>query len=259
MSQAIRDLLGSKKFVMGLAAIAVVLGGYAARKLGIDVDQTLIEHAWMTLLALIGAQGIADFGKSAAQVNASTPSTPPLLMRADDVAASPAPAPVPTSKPAGSPIARTAGVLVAVMACLWFASALPACTKTELTAAETKAKAALVNCTAQQLGSTPGLDLATLVAVANVMAAERAKCTPTSGPSAGSLDWACVESDLVGEGKVIGGCALVKLVLGSSPAPTTAARTTAAATPMDPGRAALEDFRTRVAEGATYHTSAGDL
>lgn len=144
-----------------------------------------------------------------------------------------------------------AGAL-SVVAILMLALAAPALTgcatvKSDAVAAEH----AIVNCTAQQLGTTPGLDVATLVAIANVVATERAKCTPAGG----SLDWHCALTDAIGEGKVLGGCSLVTLVT-STPRPATAV---VAAATVDPGRAALEDFRVRVAEGATFHTSSGDL
>lgn len=115
---------------------------------------------------------------------------------------------------------------------------------------EADAKSAVVNCTAQQLGATPALDLATLVAVANTVAAERAKCTPPGGP----LDWKCVETDLLAQGKVLGGCALVTMVTDAVP-PRSASGLTAAAPPSRPE---LVDFCARAAPGTTYHLSTGN-
>lgn len=131
--------------------------------------------------------------------------------------------------------------------------AVIACTAAERQAAVTDAKGAVVNCTAQALGTTPGLDVATLVAIANTVAAERVKCTPAGG----SLDWHCVEADLLGEGKVLGGCALVKLVETAAIAATPTGSALASSAPVPPGRAELEDFRARVG-GGTWHTATGD-
>jgi hypothetical protein len=128
------------------------------------------------------------------------------------------------------------------------------CTKAQLKADAVTAGRDLVNCTGQALGATPALDLATLVAVANAVATERAKCTPAGG----SLSWSCVESDLVAEGPVLGGCAMVKLVTGVPAVVATARLATPDPTP-DPGRAALERVRAKVAPGAMFHTAAGNI
>lgn len=115
----------------------------------------------------------------------------------------------------------------------------------------------LVNCTGTAIGTTPALDVATLVAIANAVTNERAKCTPAGG----SLSWSCVETDALAEGKVLGGCTLVELVAGAPAAASGSGPGPAAAriASPDPGRSALEDFRSRAAGGATYHTAAGDL
>lgn len=145
----------------------------------------------------------------------------------------------------------TAAMLVVLLLGAAGAGLMTGCTKAELGAAATSAEHAVVNCTGQAIGTTPALDLATLVAVANTVANERAKCTPAGG----SLDWKCVEADAVGAGKVLGGCTIVALLTGSSP--TSTARLAAAAAP-DPGRVALDHFRARVAPGSTFHAATGD-
>lgn len=145
------------------------------------------------------------------------------------------------------------GMPVVVMVVL---GSLQACTAAQLKNDAVTAEHDLVNCTGQAIGTTPALDLATLVAVANAVATERAKCTPAGG----SLSWSCVETDLEGEGKVLGGCTFAKLLAGSPAAPP--ASTSGIAARMaddDPGRAALERFRAKVAGGATFHTAAGDI
>lgn len=232
MKQTLLDLLTSKKFLAAATAIIVYLAG----RFGWNVDPTVLDHIWQALLVYVGAQGVADLGKSAALVRAAAPNSPPAF----DSGTAP--------KASGPAIATLALVVLAVGA----AGSLTACTKTELGAAATSAEHAIVNCTGQALGTTPALNIETLVAIANTAAAERLKCTPPGG----DLDWSCVEADAIREGEVIGGCALVQLIASSIPAAT--ARVAAAASP-DPGRAALEDFRARVAGGATYHTVSGDI
>lgn len=116
---------------------------------------------------------------------------------------------------------------------------------------EADAKAALVNCTAQQLGAAPGLNLATLVAIANTVAAERAKCMTPAG-----LDWKCVETDLIAQGRVLGGCALVTMATAGVAPPRLASSLTSVAGPP-PGAAELATYCKSV-PGTTYHLATGD-
>lgn len=132
--------------------------------------------------------------------------------------------------------------------------AIIACTAAQRTQVVAEAKRDLINCTAQDLGSAPHLDLATLVAVVNLAALERAKCSTT-----GSLDWQCVKRDLISQGAVLGGCTLVAMVTAAASAFTAPGDRLSAATPVLPGRAELEQFRAAVAPGVTYHTGAGDF
>lgn len=115
------------------------------------------------------------------------------------------------------------------------------------------AKNAVVNCTAQELGTVPGLSLATLVAVANLVATEKNKCSPTGG----ALNWDCVYTDLIGDGEVLGGCVFAKLRSGvpTSTAISALSETTPTA---PPGSSQFERFRATVANGAKYHLSDGD-
>lgn len=62
MTQAIRDLLSSKKFLAALVAILVQLGA----RYGLELDQDQIMGLISPLLAFIVGQGIADFGKNRA-------------------------------------------------------------------------------------------------------------------------------------------------------------------------------------------------
>lgn len=129
------------------------------------------------------------------------------------------------------------------------ATLTPACNQIKGDA--TDVAAALVNCTAQPLGTTPALDLPTLVAVINLAAAERSKCTPDGG----ALDYQCVETDLLAEGRVIGGCAFLKLLGTPTSGPQAMAMEVGT---LPPGTLQFEDFRSMVAKGARYHTATGD-
>jgi hypothetical protein len=144
-------------------------------------------------------------------------------------------------------VSGSAGAAAKSTAAAMLVLLLIGCTATQRVAVN--AGHGLVNCTATAIGTTPALDLATLAAVANVVAAEKTKCSP-----AGSLSWSCVEGDLESEGETLGGCAFLQLLAGT---PTVAAR--AATSAADPGRTAFETFRGKIAGGATYHTASGDI
>jgi hypothetical protein len=127
------------------------------------------------------------------------------------------------------------------------------CTSAERSAVATSAGHTAINCTANQLGATPGLDLATLIAVVNLTAAERLKCMTPTG-----LSWPCVETDAIGKGLTLGGCMFVDMVAAAAKAIQPATSGLAAATPgPPPGRLELEDYRGKVG-GATWHTATGD-
>lgn len=154
-------------------------------------------------------------------------------------------------KPPGS---GAASMLVVLLLGALAAPALTACTAAQRAELKQDAKTAVINCTAQDLGSAPHLDLATLVAVVNLAALERAKCSTT-----GSLDWQCVKRDLISQGAVLGGCTLVAMVTAAASAFTSPGDRLSATTPVLPGRVELEQFRAAVAPGVTYHTGAGDF
>lgn len=133
--------------------------------------------------------------------------------------------------------------------------ALIGCTAAQRAKAD--ARRDVVNCTAQAIGTTPGLDLGTLAAVVNLAAAERAKCS-----ASGQLDWQCVKHDLIAQGLVLGGCTLAAMVADAAKAFTSGADRLSATTPVLPGRVELEQFRAAVAPPGvtlTYRTGAGDL
>ncbi len=65
MGQMLRDLLSSKKFFV---AMATVIAWIAAR-IGWHVDPTQLTEAMAPLISYVVAQGVADHGKTAAQLN----------------------------------------------------------------------------------------------------------------------------------------------------------------------------------------------
>lgn len=67
MKSVLIDLFTSKKFLAALTAMIV----YIAGRFGFDVDTAVLDRIYAALLVYIGAQGIADNGKSAAQVAAA--------------------------------------------------------------------------------------------------------------------------------------------------------------------------------------------
>jgi hypothetical protein len=65
MKNALLELITSKKFLAALTAVIVYLAG----RFGFNVDTAILDRIYAALLVYIGAQGIADNGKSAAQIS----------------------------------------------------------------------------------------------------------------------------------------------------------------------------------------------
>ena len=68
----IRDLFSSKKYLMMLTGVIVLLGA----KFGLQLDNELIAAILAVIAVTIGAQGVADQGKEAARIAAAA--TPKL-------------------------------------------------------------------------------------------------------------------------------------------------------------------------------------
>lgn len=64
MKKALRGLLSSKKAIATLAGLAVALGA----KVGLDLDNEIVFGIFGLVAVYVGAQGAADVGKGAAQV-----------------------------------------------------------------------------------------------------------------------------------------------------------------------------------------------
>lgn len=68
MKSALIDLFASKKFLTAVTAIMI----YIAGRFGFKLDTTTLDRIYAALLVYVGAQGIADNGKSAAIIAAGT-------------------------------------------------------------------------------------------------------------------------------------------------------------------------------------------
>lgn len=63
----IKDLFSSKKYLMMLTGVLVMLGA----KFGLQLDNELIAALLAVIAVTIGAQGVADQGKEAARITAA--------------------------------------------------------------------------------------------------------------------------------------------------------------------------------------------
>lgn len=64
MKSTLLDLFASKKFLAAVTASVI----YVAGRLGFDVDTAVLDHIFAAFLVYVGAQAVADHGKSAAEV-----------------------------------------------------------------------------------------------------------------------------------------------------------------------------------------------
>lgn len=100
MKTTILDLLTSKKFLAALSAIILYLAG----RFGFQLDPAALDRIFAALLVYVGAQGVADVGKSAALIHADAPSNDNTQVTVTNVA----------NTPSGGGLA-TAAMLVAVL------------------------------------------------------------------------------------------------------------------------------------------------
>jgi hypothetical protein len=73
MFQSLKDLLKSKKFQVAVCSILAMV--FTALS-GAMPWSEVIDKAWPIVLVLLGAQGLADFGKAAAAAKAAAPRAP---------------------------------------------------------------------------------------------------------------------------------------------------------------------------------------
>lgn len=71
MKATLIELLTSKKFLAALAAIIVYVAGH----FGLDIQPAALDPIWQVLVVYVGAQGLADIGKSAKQASPGPSST----------------------------------------------------------------------------------------------------------------------------------------------------------------------------------------
>jgi hypothetical protein len=217
MKATLFDLFTSKKFLAALAAVII----YVAGRFGFDVDSAALDRIFAALLVYVGAQGIADVGKSAAAINAigSTLGTTP-----EGIAAM------------KRLVARIPVVLVVLAA--GSVAMLPSCAA--VTPVVTRAESAVVDCV--QADKTP------IVALLAELAADA-----VTAALGGGVDWSALASKAWEQGKETGGCAFVALVTAQL---KSAVRTQAADGRPSPAQIALEDLRTKFG-GVQWRTAAG--
>lgn len=69
MKTTLLDLFTSKKFLAAVSAVAI----YIAGRFGFDLDPAALDRIFAAFLVYVGAQGVADAGKSAALIRAAAP------------------------------------------------------------------------------------------------------------------------------------------------------------------------------------------
>lgn len=71
------DLFSSKKFQAALIALAISLVVFVLNKVGVKVTDDQLIAFLAPVLTYIGAQGVADLGKSKAQIDAGNTASAP--------------------------------------------------------------------------------------------------------------------------------------------------------------------------------------
>jgi acid phosphatase family membrane protein YuiD len=217
MKATLFDLFTSKKFIAALAAVII----YVAGRFGFDVDPAALDRIFAALLVYVGAQGIADVGKSAAVINAvgSTLATTP-----EGIAAM------------KRLLARMSMVLLVVAA--GGVAMLPSCAA--VTPVATRAESAVVDCV--QADKTP------IVALLAELAADA-----VTAALSGGVDWGALASKAWEQGKETGGCAFVALVTAQL---KSAVLTQVVDDPPRPAQIALEELRAKFGD-VQWRTAAG--
>jgi len=217
MKSTLLDLFTSKKFLAALAAVVI----YVAGRFGFDVDAAALDRIFAAFLVYVGAQGIADNGKAAAQIAAATV--------------------VPSSSSAKQLIGPVA-VLALVVLGFGAAAALPSCAAVKGEVANVGT--AIVDC----VKAAPGPIEALLVELASDAIA--------AVMGTGAVDWTALEARAEGQGATTGGCAFAEFVHGR-PASSASSVQSLMAGP-DPAIAALEQLRAHVG-GVQWSTPGGVL
>ena len=232
MKNPLLELFTSKKFLAALTAVAVYLAG----RFGFDLDTAVLDRIYAALLVYVGAQGVADVGKSAAKINAASISAPSALGT--------------VTIPRSPGLAGTAVPLLAVLLLGGAAAMATGCTAAQRTTAEH----ALWDCTSSQR--------AAFVTAATPLADSAiAKATNPDG----SLDDAAIKAlfagaNLKSEAGTVLACLAIETLTARAAAPALSARTAAAASPLGvSAQTALDALRAAQFPGATFRTSAGTI
>jgi hypothetical protein len=229
MKTVLLDLFTSKKFLAALTAVIV----YVAGRFGFDVDAATLDRIYGAFLVYVGAQAIADTGKSAARIHAEAESSP--------------------LQPLDTPRARDpqAGrVSLALVALIAFAGGGLLLTSSCATAPNAAVIAAI-----------PGAAKQAVVACGKEAEAPAKELLQELGTQAiaqllrlGRIDWDALEERAWAQGLVTGGCAyteFTRAIAAAAASSEVSARTLVAE--VDPALASLERFRAR-AGGVRWST-----
>lgn len=214
MKQTLIDLFTSKKFLAALTAVVV----YVAGRFGFNVDPGTLDRIYAALLAYVGAQGLADIGKGAAEVRAAAVNPPQVA--------------TPPQPYSGAGLSA-AGVLFLLLA---VAGGTSACATARPRAAA--ATAAEIDCTAPAI-ATLAVDIGVSL---------RAWVLKHVAGDGRTIDLAQLKRDASAlEGEAVGSCALVAaLAILAAPSQAPAHQgllATAAGPTPDDWRAALVEVR----------------
>ncbi len=218
MKQALTDLFSSKKFLTALVALIVTVGA----KYGLKLDDQFVLGILGLFAVLLGAQGAADHGKEAAQINADarTPekgSAVSIVMLALAIA--------------GFVFVASCGILSSSTA-KGFGKDVVDCTTSS------------AKSTINQFGPV----------VASYLA--------HSVDGGGRIDWSSIKADTKSFGADVGGCVLASVVSDAlHPKPVDPNAPKSSTLVLDPAdlRAGFEDLRRSSLGGKTFHTEAGTL
>lgn len=234
MKTVLLDLFTSKKFLAAVSAVAI----YVAGRFGFQLDPAVLDRIFAALLVYVGAQGVADAGKSAALIRSAAPGLHQLAPRV-----SPDISQIQKSTIGGPVAALCLGLGVG-------AFALQSGCATARDRA-TVGAAALIDCEADHLraGVAELVPLATQAVLAAISGDGRHVDTAPIRAAAQAL-----RSDL-------GRCALATAIaILATPTRPTSSGLAAAALKVDSGEllAAFESVRGELG-GSAYKTSAGVL
>lgn len=228
MTTVLKDLFTSKKFLAALSAIILYLAG----RFGFALDPAALDRIFAALLVYVGAQGVADVGKSAALINA---------------AAAPANDNASRAPYSGAGFGTAAAMLAVMLFAIGGGLALPACSWGQVKADAKAGETAAIECT--KADAAPILSLLAEFAVDAI----------SSVTDTGAIAWGPLEDKAIAQGLTTGGCAFKRFVaaIQSAPPPASSARSLLA--PPDNaagGRAALARVSAHFG-GVTWQVAGG--